>query len=139
MLQEIYTNVTANLSFAEISSASERNTQRTKAREILSAACKAYNDLSSVDKVSALREKVQLVTEQMEKNIDLELQSTVKAERMELQAEQLQQEAQQFRDNSGKLKGQMAWKNLKTNLLVGAIILAILLAILAPLIKKSRD
>ena len=138
MLQELYTNVMAATGSVDIAEIPTLGLDQ-KAKTILSAICKKYDNLVSVDKVSELHQKVQLVTDEMDQNLARVLQNVDTAESMEKRSAELTQGATVFQTNARKLKRQMACKNLKLNLLIGSIVILVLVGILVPIVKKLHD
>lgn len=73
----------------------------------------------------------------MQSNIADMLKNTEQADSLAEKSDQLNEQATVFKKKSSDLKKQMAWKNLKMTLLLGALIVVILIAILVPLIRKT--
>lgn len=138
MLQELYTNVMNKLSSETIMTAAE-NSLSKKAKAILADGCTKYNDLASVDKISSLQGKVDVAQRVMEQNISKVLENTVVAESVAEKSVQAMEQAAVFRDKSNVLRKQMAWKNLKWNLLVGGIAIIIVVSVLTPVIRRVRN
>ena len=99
---------------------------------------KKYDDLDKVDKSTALLGKVDEVKSSMQSNIADMLKNTEQADSLAEKSDQLNEQATVFKKKSSDLKKQMAWKNLKMTLLLGALIVVILIAILVPLIRKAK-
>lgn len=136
MLQELYKTFSGKFG-AEAKTAAE-GTLNKKAKAVLSAACEKYDDLSKVDKASALLGKVDEVKSSMQSNIADMLKNTEKAESLAEKSDQLNEQASVFKKKSSDLRKQMACKNLKMTLLLGGVIVVVLIVILAPLIARSK-
>lgn len=77
-----------------------------------------YDNVAEIDKLSAVQKKVDAVKLVMQENVDIALQNCVKLERIEQQAEELQQQAGVFKRNANELKKKMWWKNIKVSLIL---------------------
>jgi hypothetical protein len=95
-------------------SAKERSLDRT-CGDLLQKICRKYDNLSEVDKLSSVSQKVESVKLVMQDNIDIALQNCVKLESIGKAAEELQQQAGVFKRNAHELKKRMWWKNLKVS------------------------
>jgi len=115
------------------------NTLTKKSKPMFSSICKKYDDLSSVDKASALQVKIDAVKGTMQGNIATMLQNTEKAENIAQQSDQLTEQASVFKKKSKDLKRQMRCKNLKMTIILGLLIVGILIVILVPLIIRARN
>lgn len=93
---------------------------------ILEKICQKYDNLSEIDKLASLTSKVDSVKLVMQENVDLALQNCVKLEKLEKDAEDLQQQAGVFKRSAHDLKKKMWWKDIKMKLVIGFIILAII-------------
>jgi len=104
---------------------------------MLSSVCTKYEDVSKVDKASALMNKVDAVKGTMQDNIASMLKNTEKAETIAQQSDQLSEQAAVFKKKSTDLQKQMRCKNLKMTIILGLLIGGILLVIIVPLILKA--
>jgi CHASE3 domain sensor protein len=109
-----------------------------KAKQVFSDACSKYDDLSKVDKASAILGKVDEVKSSMQSNIADMLKNTEKAESLAEKSDQLNEQASVFKKKSSDLRKQMACKNLKMTLILGGVVVIILIVILAPLISSLK-
>ena len=75
--------------------------------------CAKYDNLSEVDKVSALNSKVESVKLVMMNNIENSLQNTEKIELLNEKAQDLSVQSRIFSDGAKDLKNKMWWKNMK--------------------------
>jgi len=105
---------------------------------ILKMLCQKYDNLQEVDKLSAVKGKVDAVKIVMQENVDLALQNTVKLESIERAAEELQQQAGVFKRNANELKKKMWWKNIKMKLIIAFIILAIIGIIVGVAVAEAK-
>jgi Synaptobrevin len=135
MLQELYKEF-MNKYGAEAKTVTADNALSKKSKKVLQDSCTKYDDLSKVDKSSALLGKVDEVKSTMQDNIAGMLKNTEAAESLAEKSDQLNEQASVFKKKSTDLRKQMQWKNLKMTLLLGGIIIIILIAVLVPIIKK---
>jgi len=135
MLQELYSDFMEKFG-SDVGSAVD-NSLTKKAKNVMNTTCKKYDDLDKVDKSTALLGKVDEVKSSMQSNIADMLKNTEQADSLAEKSDQLNEQATVFKKKSSDLKKQMAWKNLKMTLLLGALIVVILIAILVPLIRKT--
>lgn len=108
-----------------------------KAKNILKDICEKYDDLSKVDKAQSLLGKVDQAKASMQSNIANMLKNTEQAESLAEKSDQLNEQASVFKKRTTDLKKQMAWKNMKMTLILGAVIAIILIIIIVPLVKRS--
>lgn len=92
--------------------AKERSLDKT-CNAMLKQIAQKYDNVAEIDKLSAVQKKVDAVKLVMQENVDIALQNCVKLERIEQQAEELQQQAGVFKRNANDLKKKMWWKNMK--------------------------
>lgn len=137
MLTELYGQFAEQ--FGSQASSATANSLTKKCKPMLSAICKKFDDLNSVDKASALLAKVDAVKGTMQGNIAAMLQNTEKAEAIAQQSDQLNEQAAVFKKKSKDLKKQMRCKNLKMTIILGLLIVGILLVILVPLIIRAKN
>lgn len=101
--------------------------------QLLQTIAAKYDNVTEIDKISAVSKKVESVKLVMQDNIDLALQNCVKLESIEKAAgtrsssalisgillicilEELQQQAGVFKKNANELKKKMWWKNMKAS------------------------
>ena len=134
MLQEIYTEFMAK--FSAEAKTGDDNALTRKGKNILTDACKKYDDLNKVDKSKAVLGQVEQVKSTMQGNIADMLKNTEQADSLAEKSDQLNEQASVFKKKSGDLRKQMACKNLKMTLLLGGIVVVVLIVILAPLISR---
>lgn len=137
MLQDLYTDFSAK--YGDAAKTAAENSLSKKAKSILQAVSKKFEDPSAVDKTSKILGQVDAVKGQMQDNIADMLKNTEKAEDMAAKSEQLNEQASVFKKRSTDLKKQMQWKNLKMTLLLGGIVLVIVLSITIPLVNKAKQ
>ena len=114
------------------------NSLTKKSKPVLQAMCKKYDDLSKVDKTSALIGKVDEVKVQMQDNISAMLKNTEQAESLAERSDQLNEQASVFKKKSTDLRKQMRCKNLKMTIILTLLVVGVLAIILVPLIMKAR-
>mmetsp|Transcript_28604 Transcript_28604/g.61330 ORF Transcript_28604/g.61330 Transcript_28604/m.61330 type:complete len:252 (-) Transcript_28604:1347-2102(-) len=136
MLQDLYSKFSSK--YGDAAKTAAENSLSKKAKSILKASSKKYEDSSSVDKTQKVLGQVDAVKGQMQDNIASMLKNTEKAEVMADKADQLSEQASVFKKRSTNLKKQMQWKNLKMTLLLGGIVLVIVLSITVPLVMKAK-
>jgi Synaptobrevin len=107
-----------------------------KAKTMLKAICEKYDDLSKVDKAQSLLGKVDAAKASMQSNIANMLKNTEQAESLASKSDQLNEQASVFKKRTTDLKKQMAWKNMKMTLILGAVICLILIIIIIPLVRR---
>eukprot|EP00559_Dactyliosolen_fragilissimus_P009763 CAMPEP_0184873582 /NCGR_PEP_ID=MMETSP0580-20130426/41926_1 /TAXON_ID=1118495 /ORGANISM="Dactyliosolen fragilissimus" /LENGTH=262 /DNA_ID=CAMNT_0027376507 /DNA_START=470 /DNA_END=1258 /DNA_ORIENTATION=+ len=110
-----------------------------KSKPYLAKYCAKFDDLESVDKASSLRGKVDEVKVQMQDNIATMLHNIDKAETIQDQADQLNEQATVFKKKSTDLRKQMRCKNLKMTIILVLLIGGILAVILIPLIIRAKN
>ncbi len=137
MLTEMYSEYKQNFG-EEAKTAAEKSLSR-KSKPILSKYCQKYAKPGSVDKASALIQKVDAVKSQMQGNIASMLTNMEKTESISNQADQLNEQASVFKKKGTELKRQMQCKNLKMTLILAALVIGILLVIVVPLIVKAKN
>jgi hypothetical protein len=93
---------------------------------------------TTMSPIAAVHKKVEAVKLVMQENVEIALQNCVKLERIEQQAEELQQSAGIFSDGARRLKNKMWWKNIRMKLIIGLIILAILGIIIGVIVAESK-
>jgi len=125
--------------FGQQAKSAPANSLTSKARSLLTAKCKKYDDLSKVDKASSLVGKVDDVKVQMQDNIASMLNSIEKSESISDQANQLTEQASVFKKKSTDLRKQMRCKNLKMTLILVLLVGGILVIILVPLIMRGKE
>lgn len=134
MLQELYSQFVEKYS----SEAKTANTDvlTKKAKPMLKAICEKYDDLSKVDKAQSLLGKVDQAKASMQSNIANMLKNSEQAESLAAKSENLNEQASVFKKRTVDLKKQMAWKNMKMTLILGAVIVLILIIIIVPLVRR---
>lgn len=88
----------------------------TMRKSLLVKICKSYEEKYAMDPLKNVTKKVEEVKVVMQDNIDTALMNCVKLEKIQDDAENLQQ-------NAGDLKNKMWWKNMKMKFIIGGIIL----------------
>lgn len=117
----------------------KENALNKKSSKTLKAMCKKYEDPTNVDKASKVLGQVDKVKGQMQDNIANMLKNTEQADSLAEKSDQLNEQASVFKKNSKVLKKQMAWKNLKTTLILVGVVVIVLIVILVPLIVKLKQ
>lgn len=135
MLQELYTQFVEKYG-AEAKTASA-DIFTKKAKTMLKDICEKYDDLSKVDKAQSLLGKVDTAKASMQSNIANMLKNTEQAESLAEKSDQLNEQASVFKKRTTDLKKQMAWKNMKMTLILGAVIILVLIIIIVPLASRS--
>jgi hypothetical protein len=113
------------------------NSMSRSSRPILEAIANKYADPSSVDKITAVQEKLDVVKSNMKENIQQILQNQESIERIELASVQLKEMASDFKDGAKSLKDKMFWKKWKMRLLIGFLVTAVLVVIIVPIAVAS--
>jgi hypothetical protein len=124
-LEEVQRQFCSKVDVHKAATAKDGAFSRTCA-QLFQKICDKYDNLSEVDKLSAVSKKVETVKLTMQENVDLALQNCVKLETIEAAAEELQQQAGVFKKSAHDLKNKMWWKNIKMWLIIGFIVLLIL-------------
>jgi uncharacterized coiled-coil DUF342 family protein len=135
MLQELYKQFVEKHGDDAKTATSDIFTKKSK--KMLQEICEKYDDLSKVDKTQALLGKVDEAKSSMQSNIANMLKNTEAAESLAEKSDNLNEQASVFKKNTKSLKKQMAWKNLKMTLILGAVVCLVLIIIIVPLIKRS--
>lgn len=98
-----------------------------------------YSDPSSVDKLVAVQEKIDVVKSTMQENIQQILQNQEKVENIEAAAVRLNETSLAFSDGSKSLAQKMFWKKWKMRLLVGGLIISVLIIIIVPIAVTASN
>lgn len=98
-----------------------------------------YSDPAPHDTLTAVKEKVDIVTTNMKENIQQVLQNQEKIEKIEAAAIQLNETSQAFKSNSKNLAQKMLWKKWKMRLLIGGLIIAVLIIIIVPFAVQANQ
>jgi vesicle-associated membrane protein 7 len=136
MLQALYKDFSEKFG-ADVKTA-KKDSLNKKAKKLLTETCTKYDDLNKVDKAGSLLGKVDGVKATMQSNIAGMLSNTEQAESLAEKSDQLNEQASVFKKKSGDLRKQMAWKNLKTTLMLAGVVIIILIIILAPVISMLK-
>jgi len=136
MLTELYKDFMEKHGEAAKTAAADSLTKKSKA--LMQTVCGKYEDLSKVDKTSALLGQVDAVKGTMQDNIANMLKNTEKAESLAEKSDQLNEQASVFKKRSTDLRKQMRWKNLKMTLILGGFVLLIVLVVVVPLIVRAK-
>ena len=136
MLQELYKDFAPTHKTAALTAKEDSFTK--KAKKQLEAVCAKYDDLSKVDKTSNILSKVDEAKGSMQSNIANMLKNTEAAETLAEKSDQLHEQASVFKKRSTDLRKQMAWKDLKMTLMLGAVVVIILLIIIIPIVKRNK-
>lgn len=123
--------------FGEEAKTAKTKTMTRKSKTMLTSYCKKYAVPQSVDKASALVQKVDGVKLQMQDNIASMLTNMEQTETISNRADQLNEQASVFKKKGTELRRQMRCKDLKMTLILVGLIIGILLVILVPLITKA--
>jgi vesicle-associated membrane protein 7 len=137
MLTELYKEFTSKHGNAAKTAA--ENSLSKKAKSLLQDTCGKYDDLSKVDKSSAVLGQIDAVKGTMQDNIANMLKNTEKAESLAEKSDQLNEQASVFKKRSTDLRKTMQWKNLKMTLILGGVVVIILLVVLVPLIVRAKQ
>jgi len=136
MLIELYGEYSSE--FALQAKSATTNSLTKKSKSTLQAKCKKFDDLSNVDKTSAIIGKVDEVKVQMQDNISAMLKNTEQAESLAERSDQLNEQASVFKKKSTDLRKQMRCKNLKMTVILVGLVAGVLAIILVPLIMKAK-
>ena len=136
MLIELYGEYSSE--FALQAKSATTNSLTEKSKSTLQAKCKKFDDLSNVDKTSAIIGKVDEVKVQMQDNISAMLKNTEQAESLAERSDQLNEQASVFKKKSTDLRKQMRCKNLKMTVILVGLVAGVLAIILVPLIMKAK-
>lgn len=96
-----------------------------------------FNDLSSIDKLSAVQGKVDAVRGVMQSNINQALKNTEKIEDIDDKAVNLAESANRFKNSSTQLKRSMRCRYIKMIIIMTALVAAILTVIIVPIVISS--
>ncbi len=107
--------------------------------ELLTKICNKYNDPTEIDKLAKIQQKVNVIKNVMQQNIDTAMQNCVRLEEIEKQSEELHQMAGIFKKNTTILKKKMWWKDMKMKIIIAVIILTILGVIIGVLVAMSQQ
>lgn len=97
-----------------------------------------YDNISEVDKLSAVQKKVDAVRLVMQENVEIALQNCVQLEAIEAKAEELQQGAAIFQRDADHLRKKMWWKNMTYKLVFATIVLVVLAIIIGVIVAESQ-
>lgn len=135
MLTELYKEY--KQSYGEEAKTAQAKSLTRKSKSILTRYCQKYAAPQSVDKASALVQKVDAVKSTMQDNIASMLTNMEKTETISTQADQLNEQASVFKKKGSELRQQMRCKNIKMTIILVALVVGILLIIIVPLISKA--
>lgn len=124
-------------SFGEEAKTAQAKAMTKKSKSLLTKYCQKYAVPQSVDKASALVQKVDVVKSTMQGNIASMLRNMEKTESISTQADQLNEQASVFKKKGNELRQQMRCKNIKMTLILVGVVVGILLIIIVPLIQKA--
>lgn len=113
------------------------NSWTRSSRPILEAIANKYADPSSVDKITAVQEKLDVVKTNMKENIQQILQNQETIERIELASVQLKDMSEDFKVGAKSLKDKMFWKKWKMRLLISFLVISVLVVIIVPIAVSS--
>jgi hypothetical protein len=136
MLQELYGEFAPQHKTAALTAKADSFSKKIK--KMLETICAKYDDLSKVDKTSSILSKVDEAKGSMQSNIANMLKNTEAAESLAAKSDQLHEQASVFKKRSTDLRKQMAWKDLKMTLILGAVVVVILLIIIIPIVKSKN-
>lgn len=83
------------------------------------------------DKLGNTMQQVEEVTDVMRTNMSKILEREGKLGELELRADQLQNDTEQFQKTGVRLKRQYYWENMKMKILIGVCVAAIIIIIIA--------
>lgn len=107
----------------------------SKARTLLQSLCTEFNDLKSIDKIANVQSKVDAVTGQMQKNIELALKNTDRIEDIDEKAVVLADSALKFKQGGAALKRKMRCRKWKMYAIFAVLIIVVLCVIIIPLTR----
>lgn len=137
MLTELYKEY--KTTFGEEAKVAEAKSLTKKSKSLLTNYCKKYAVPQSVDKASALVQKVDAVKSQMQDNIASMLNNMEKTETISSQADQLNEQASVFKKKGNELRKQMRCKNIKMTIILVALVVGILLILIVPMIARASS
>jgi len=121
---------------SEIKTAIEGSLTR-KGKKNLKEFCKKY-DTPDVDKSQQLLGQVDAVKGQMQKNINTMLKNQENAASLQGKTEALNEQALVFQKRGKVLKKTMAWKELKTTMILVGLVIIVLAIIIVPIALKLK-
>lgn len=124
--------------FGDASLTCPTNGLSSKASPILRGLCTEFNDLNSIDKLTAVQGKVDAVKGIMAQNINQALANTTKLEDIDDKAVVLADAANKFKNTSGSLKRAQQWKLIRMWILMITLVAAVLAIIIVPLVLTKK-
>ncbi|KXN69340.1 synaptobrevin-domain-containing protein [Conidiobolus coronatus NRRL 28638] len=102
---------------------------------------KSYNNAggAGVSKTQHIQQQVDEVVGIMQENIDKVMERQEGLEALNDKADNLNQNAMQFKRGANQVRKRMWYKDMKFKIIIGLVILAILLAIILPLVLKGNS
>jgi vesicle-associated membrane protein 7 len=137
LLQELYGDFAKQ--FGAQAQTAAANSLTRKCKNMLTAICKKYDDVTKIDKSQALLGKVDEVKVHMQDNIAGMLRNTEHAESLAEKSDILNEQASVFKKKSTDLRKHMQCKNMKMTALLVGIVVVILLVILISVIVKVKQ
>lgn len=123
---------------ARIASATEGSLSKS-AKPILADNMSKYANPGSMDKLTAVQDKVEVVKTVMKDNIQQMLLNEEKLKKIEESTEHLNEQSEQFKKSTKELQDKMWWKMWKMRLLIGGLVIAVLIVIIAPVAATSSS
>mmetsp|Transcript_13277 Transcript_13277/g.45936 ORF Transcript_13277/g.45936 Transcript_13277/m.45936 type:complete len:224 (-) Transcript_13277:652-1323(-) len=134
LLAELREVVSAEVAEGAVDAMTKENELRTLVSGGFREKCCQYDDLASVDKVTAVSAQVEDVKMQMEGNIGRMLENAENLSAVENKTEVLRAGAAQFSKRSEQVKRILWWRNVKVKMIVLLLVLCVLGYILVPII-----
>mmetsp|Transcript_22382 Transcript_22382/g.26973 ORF Transcript_22382/g.26973 Transcript_22382/m.26973 type:complete len:224 (+) Transcript_22382:295-966(+) len=139
LLAEVREYVTSNVTPDMITQASSEEELKGTCKTFLGEVFAKYNDLASVDKLTAVNLQIEDVKTVMEGNINRVLENAESLSNIEDKSDNLRHGAQQFARKSEDLRRLLWWRNLKMKLIVGLLVGCVLGYILVPIIVDATS
>ncbi|KAJ9086072.1 Vesicle membrane receptor protein (v-SNARE) [Entomophthora muscae] len=97
------------------------------------------NGAQGSSKTRLIQQQVDEVVGIMQENIDKVMEKQERLETLNDKAENLNQNAMQFKRGANKVRKAMWWKDFKLKIIIGVVILVIILCIVLPIALKSDE
>ncbi len=96
-----------------------------------------YANPAAFDKLSSVKDKLDVVKVVMQDNIQQMLMNQEQLDRISTSAESLNEQSNAFNSSTREMKNKMWWKMIKMRLLIGGLICIVLILIIVPLVVVS--
>jgi len=123
MMTELYGEFSQKFGNKALSATANSMTGKTKS--MIFHVCKKYADVKKVDAASEVLGQVDAVKSSMASNISNMLRNVEKADKINAQTEELNEQASVFKKRGGDLKNKMWWADFKQTLILSVIVLTI--------------